>query len=55
MPVLYVAQARRLGYPVSLVTTKGHLFDRWEGRGERFNVECTGHGMNRYDDAHYRQ
>jgi hypothetical protein len=55
MPVLYVALARRLGYPVSLVTTKGHLFARWEGRGERFNVECTGRGMNRYDDAHYRQ
>ena len=55
MPVLYVALARRLGYPVSLVTTKGHLFARWEGQGERFNVECTGRGMNRYDDAHYRQ
>lgn len=55
LPVLYVALARRLGYPVSLVTTKGHLFARWEGRGERFNVECTGHGMNRHDDAHYRQ
>ena len=55
MPVLYVALARRLGYPVSLATTKGHLFARWEGRGERFNVECIGRGMNRYDDAHYRQ
>jgi hypothetical protein len=55
MPVLYVALARRLGYPVNLVTTKGHLFARWEGRGERFDVECTGRGMNRYDDAHYRQ
>jgi hypothetical protein len=54
MPVLYVALARRLGYPVFLVTTKGHLFARWEGGGERFNVECTGRGMNRYDDAHYR-
>jgi hypothetical protein len=30
MPVLYVALGRRLGYPVALVTTKGHLFVRWE-------------------------
>ena len=32
MPVLYVAVGRRLGYPLKLVTTKGHLFARWEGR-----------------------
>jgi hypothetical protein len=55
MPVLYVALGRRLGYPVTLVPTKAHLFVRWEGGGERFNVEATGKGMNRYDDAHYRQ
>jgi hypothetical protein len=29
MPVLYIALARRLGYPVRLVATKGHLFMRW--------------------------
>ncbi len=55
MPVLYVALGRRLGYPVKLVTTKGHLFVRWEDARERFNVEATGRGMNRYDDEHYRQ
>ena len=55
MPVLYVALGRRLGYPVFLVATKGHLFVRWEGRGERLNLEATGRGMNRYDDAHYCQ
>jgi hypothetical protein len=55
MPVLYVALGRRLGYPVKLVPTKAHLFVRWDGGGERFNVEATGKGMNRYDDAHYRQ
>jgi hypothetical protein len=44
-----------LGYPVNKVTTKRHLFARWEGRGERFNAECTGRGINRHDDAHYRQ
>lgn len=30
MPVVYVAVARRLGYPVKLVETREHLFFRWE-------------------------
>ncbi len=30
MPVVYVAVARRLGFPVHLVGTKGHLFFRWD-------------------------
>ncbi len=55
MPVLYVALGRRLGYPVYLAATKGHLFVRWEGQGERLNLEATGKGMNHYDDQHYRQ
>jgi len=55
MPVLYVALGRRLGYPLKLVTTKAHLFVRWEGASERFNLEPTGRGMNRYDDAHFKQ
>lgn len=38
MPVLYSAVGRRLGYPLKLVTIKGHLFVRWEGAGERLNV-----------------
>jgi hypothetical protein len=55
MPVLYIAIGRRLGYPLKLATTKAHLFIRWEGNGERFNLEATGKGMNRYDDEHYKQ
>jgi hypothetical protein len=54
MPVLYVALGRRLGYPVCLVATKGHLFVRWESAAERLNLEATGRGMNHYDDDHYR-
>jgi hypothetical protein len=54
LPVLYVAVGRQLGYPLKLVTTRGHLFVRWEGGGERFNVEVTGHGLNRFDDDYYR-
>jgi hypothetical protein len=54
MPVLYVAIGRRLGYPLKLVTTKSHLFIRWESASERFNLEATGKGMNRYDDEHFK-
>ena len=54
LPVLYVAIGRHLGYPLKLATTKGHLLVRWEGEGERFNVEATGHGLNRFDDEYYR-
>ncbi len=54
MPVLYAAVGRRLGYPLKLVTTRGHLFLRWEDRQERFDLEATGKGMNRYDDEHFK-
>jgi hypothetical protein len=54
LPVLYVAVGRQLGYPLKLVTTKGHLFVRWEGGGERFNIEATGRGVNRFEDDYYR-
>lgn len=55
MPLLYAAIGRRLGYPLKLVTTKAHLFLRWEDAKERFNLEATGQGMNRYDDEHFKQ
>jgi hypothetical protein len=55
MPVLYIAVGRRLGYPLKLVTTKAHLFVRWESDSDRFDVEATGKGMNRYDDEHFKQ
>jgi hypothetical protein len=55
LPVLHVAVGRRLGYPLKLVTTKGHLFLRWEGGGERFNVEAAGQGLNKFDDSYYRR
>lgn len=54
LPVLQVAVGRRLGYPLRLVATRGHLFVRWDGAGERFNVDAAGEGLNRLDDAHYR-
>ena len=46
MPVLYIAIGRRLGYPLKIVTTKAHLFIRWESAAERFDLEGTGRGMS---------
>jgi hypothetical protein len=54
MPVLYVALGRRLGYPLKLVRTKGHLFIRWESPTETFNMDATAKGIERYDDEHYK-
>jgi hypothetical protein len=58
MPVLYAAVGRRLGYPIKLVSastkTVGHLFARWDGDGERFNIETTNGGMSSNPDEYYR-
>ena len=54
MPVLYVAVGRSLGYPLNLVTTKGHLFARWEDAKEHFNIEATNEGLNCYPDEYYQ-
>lgn len=54
LPVLYVAVGRRLGYPLTLVTTSQHLFVRWNEPRERFNIEATGRGVNRFSDDYYR-
>jgi hypothetical protein len=54
LPVLYVAVGRKLGYPLKLVTTKGHLFVRWQDAKERFNIEVTSRGVNKFPDDYYR-
>jgi hypothetical protein len=54
LPVLYVAVGRQLGYPLKLVTTKGHLFVRWDSAAERFNIEATAKGLSRFGDEYYR-
>jgi hypothetical protein len=53
LPVLYVAVGRRLGYPLKLVRAAAHLFCRWDGDGERFNIEGTNRGVNFYPDEYY--
>jgi hypothetical protein len=56
MPLLYIAIGRRLGYPLFLVEAKEHFFVRWEGQGERFNIEATSQGfVPRDTDAYYRE
>lgn len=55
MPVMYVAIGRRLGYPMKLVQAKEHLFCRWDGGKERFNIEGSSNGNVNYDpDDYYR-
>jgi hypothetical protein len=61
MPVLYAAIGRRLGYPLKLVHTRGHLFLRWEDPTglrfyvpEVFNIEGAGEGIASYPDELYR-
>jgi hypothetical protein len=55
MPVLYVAIGKLLGYPMFLALTKGHVFARWDGDGERLNVEGTSRGFVSRPDAEYAQ
>jgi tetratricopeptide (TPR) repeat protein len=52
LPVLYVAVGRRLGYPLKLVTTRSHLFFRWEGM-ETVNFEGAGEGISAFPDDYY--
>jgi hypothetical protein len=61
MPVMYVAVGRRLGYPLKLVQTRGHLFARWDdqdgkcfGFPETFNLEGAGEGIASHDDEYYK-
>ncbi len=56
MPVLYVAIARRLGYPLRLISAKGHFFCRWRDKRETVNFDgsCNG-GCAFHPDDHYRR
>ena len=55
MPVMYVAVGRRLGYPVSLVLAKTHIFARWDDGTERFNIEGTNPRFDDHPDSYYRK
>lgn len=55
LPVLMVAIGRRCGYPLYLVSCKGHLFCRWDDGTERFNIETACPGVDSKLDAYYKQ
>lgn len=55
LPVLVITVGRQLGYPLALVSTQNHLFVRWNGQDEKFNIEATSIGMNSYPDDYYRK
>lgn len=40
--------------PLFVVEAREHLFVRWDGDGERFNVECADVGFSARDDEHYK-
>lgn len=48
---IVLAVAHEMGWPVFAVKAPEHLFVRWEGEGERFNMD---YGMS-YDDALYEE
>jgi hypothetical protein len=54
MPVLYVAIGRRLGYPMYLSFARQHVFCRWDGWGERWNMDgSTSSGIGFPEDDFY--
>jgi len=54
LPVLMVAVGRRCGYPLYLVSCKGHLFCRWQDGQETFNIETAIEGVDSKPDSYYR-
>lgn len=55
LPVLTASIGQMLGYPLKLVTCKGHLFVRWDDGIERFNIEAGGRGLKIYPDDYYKK
>lgn len=53
LPFLVVALGRRCGYPLYLVSSKGHLFCRWQDQKETFNIEASTRGVDIFPDSHY--
>lgn len=53
MAVLYAAVGRRLGMPIKIVKTAGHVFTRWDDGKEKFNFEAT-NGFEFHDDEFYK-
>jgi len=61
LPILYAAIVHRLGYPLKIAKSAGHLFVRWDdpqgqfkGIRARFNFEASGRGLVVHPDEYYR-
>jgi regulator of sirC expression with transglutaminase-like and TPR domain len=54
LPVLYVAVAQRLGYPVSLASARGHFYVRYDDGPDHLNVDATTLGFKTETDEFYR-
>lgn len=54
IPTLCVAIGRRIGYPLKLAVTKGHVFFRWDDRNERFNIEACCIGVDSPEDKYFK-
>ena len=52
-PVLIAALGRRLGYPIYLKMSHGHLFCCWDDGVERFNLDTNGEGVDKPTDEFY--
>jgi len=50
---LIVALGRRLGYPLCLKATNGHLLCCWDDVKESFNVDTNGNGVDTPADEYY--
>lgn len=50
---LIVSLGRRLGYPLFLKATNGHLFCFWDDGNESFNVDTNGNGVDTPADDYY--
>ena len=56
IPVVIAAVGRRLGYPLHICLNPTHVWTRWEGKGERFNIEASGpNEFSDFDDDHFRE
>jgi hypothetical protein len=54
LPVAMVALGRRLGYPVRLIASPGHVFVRWQDDRERHNFDWNDKGLGTGTDDEYR-
>jgi hypothetical protein len=53
LPVLFATVGRRAGLPLHLALAKEHVYVRWDGDGEEFEIEATSQGYRALRKGHY--